>query len=167
MRKFKNQEHSFLLKSPRNRTMFSKMQKYALGGRLRILLTALADFLNPFLLSFSSFLCWFWIPYKSYWWIMFILEKDELFNKYMLSSKHNGNCLLVCLFIWSHQSEWPPKWIIECLCVVSSLFIVHCFSRKYINLCVGWLVFSCNSGYQYTIFLMSHPLDTLLWAFHL
>ena len=31
--------------------MFSKMQKYALVGRLRILLTGLANFLNPFLSS--------------------------------------------------------------------------------------------------------------------
>ena len=53
MGKFKNQEHSFLLKSHRNTTMFSKMQKYALVGR--ILLTGLANFLNPLFIIFFFF----------------------------------------------------------------------------------------------------------------
>ena len=75
--KIQKQEHSFLLKS----------------------------FFPSFFATVSSFLCRFWIPFKSNWWIMFILEKDKLFSKYMLPSKHNGSCLLVCLFVWSHQSE--------------------------------------------------------------
>ena len=109
MQKFKNQEHSLLLKSPRNTTMFSKMQKYTQVGRLRILLTGLANLLNPFL----------FFSYKNYWWIMFILEKHKLFSKYILLYQHNGTCKLVCLIVWSHQSEWTPKCTIECLCVLS------------------------------------------------
>ena len=44
MRKWKNQEHSSLQKSLPERTMFLKMQKIILGGRLRIYTTAKSFF---------------------------------------------------------------------------------------------------------------------------
>ena len=51
-----------------------------------------------FLSSFSLSLCWFWLPYKSYWWIMFILEKHKLLGSiFCLINIMVVVCWSVCL----------------------------------------------------------------------
>ena len=83
MRKKQNQEHSFLLKLPKYKHMFFKIQSYALFGILKIFHAEQSEFLSPFFLRLFQFL-------NDTYWLTKGLQQFRQLQRYFI----NYNVLL-------------------------------------------------------------------------
>ena len=118
MQNWKKQKHSSDPKTSKIRTMFLEMQNSSLGGRFGFLLTKLIQFCHTFYQLFNQFFADFEYHTRVTDQICAYLRKiSGLVSICCHLNIREAVCLSICLFEVIKVS-WPPKFTIECLCVI-------------------------------------------------
>ena len=136
MQNWKKQKHSSDPKTSKIRTMFLEMQNSSLGGRFVFLLTKLIQFCHTFYQLFNQFFAYFEYHTRVTDQICAYLRKIRgLVSICCHLNIREAVCLSICLFEVIKVS-WPPKFTIQCLCVIMESFaIFRCLSIS-ISRCV-------------------------------